>query len=167
MGEAARGVGDLDAAEGWYTEAMAGWAALGDTRGEAISRVNLALLHLARGQLEDARELAQRARESFAREGNRSYVAASDIVLAEIAAGRGDLPEAEARLAAAAVELGGTGFVHEDLAEMLEDLGTRAAASGRHGLARSALDLAARQWERLGRADRADRLREEPVPAGS
>ncbi len=160
MGEAARGMGDLQAAERWYREALSGWAALGDTRGEAISRINLALVHLAREELHAARAAAEAAERSFRIQGNRHYTAASVIVMAEIDAAEGNLLEAEARLSAASDLLGETGFVHEDLAEMLEDLGQRAAASDREGLAEKSLDLARGQWDLLGRPDRAQRVRE-------
>ena len=109
MGNAARDVGDYDAAEEHFQQALAVWERTGDTECIAGAHNNLANLALSRGDLELARTHHERSLTACREIGNVHGSALAQTNLAILAIEGGDGPTAVAQAAVALETLGGSG----------------------------------------------------------
>lgn len=152
LGELARLEGDLDAAVLHYRDALERMRALGSDNTDIV-RVNLGLVLIEQGRLDDARPALEEARAAFAKSGRRALLATTEIALLSCEAGAERWQAWDRRSSAAKRDLRTTGFVDLDVALALERAAAHARAAGQGHRARSALHLAEDQWRALHRPD--------------
>ncbi len=158
LGELARLRGDLVGAEASYRAARAGFQAVGS--GMVIApEANLGLVLVERGRFSEAREVLEGTLSLARRQGRRVVEGNVHAYLLPTLAAVRDWSALEQHRAAAEALLAESGIVEEDIARMAETAGRLALEAGRADAARLVLQLAARQWEGLGRPQDASRAR--------
>ena len=90
LGEAARAVGDLDAATDAYRRSHKMSMAVGAAVTASVAEINLALVLLAKGDYRDARHVLQKALPQLERAGRSMLVAPVRVALLTAIAGTGD-----------------------------------------------------------------------------
>ncbi len=163
LGEIARMSGDLDAAEAHYRAAA---DILGRSGRNAIyPTLNLGLVQLERGRLEEAWTALEGVAEAFAKRELTAKEGVVRLLMLPCAARRGDWRGWDEQFALAGRLLRGRSEVHAEVAEAMEGAGELAAAAGHLRRARDVRRIARDQWEAVGRSDaaaRVARLLEEP-----
>lgn len=156
LGDLDRELGDMESAERSYRRAVASARQAGVDEAERIPQLNLALTLLEQGRLGPAAEILEDAATALRAQGRRGILGVVLVVRAALAAHSGRLAAARADLAEGEALLEATGRIEPDaarwaawLAEAFDDPEDAARARA----------LAARQWNRLGRHDEAERLR--------
>jgi hypothetical protein len=160
LGELARARQQLDLAEEHYLGARRRLRAAGALVEASTAALNLALVHLERGELNRARLRAEQASAELRVRGAHQFQAAAHLLLAICAASAEDWPGWDRRLEEARAELERTAQVHADIAA----LATRAARTAQPldpARAEPAWELAIEQWTRLERAEEVAALRAE------
>ncbi len=165
LGEIARMRGDLDAAEAHYRAAA---DILGRSGRNAIyPTLNLGLVQLERGRLDEAWAALEGVAEAFARRELPAKEGVVRLLTLRCAARREDWRGWDEQYALARRLLRGRSEFHAEVAESLEDAGALAAAAGHSARARDVRVMARDQWKAVGRADDADRvaalLRDDPA----
>ncbi len=155
LGEVHRQRGQLAQAAARYTEALAWYRAAGSSDGP-IAAANLGLVELARERWDHAERALRAARETLEAQQRLEIVGILDIALAACAAAQGR-PEAwRDRFESGRDALTRTGFVYLDVAWAAERAAEQAPCDRDR---RDALELAAAQWQALGRGEEAARVR--------
>jgi tetratricopeptide (TPR) repeat protein len=154
--ESARQAGELDEAEGSYRQALDVLTATGSSE-RHVARINLALVLLQRGRVDEARPELDAALAASRRLGRSLWEQTVRLGLMVCDAGE---PAWDAHLAAVRALDTASGFLDPDLASLAELAGDRALSVGHPRRARDAFTLAARWWAALGRDEEAARVRE-------
>jgi len=155
LGELARKRGQLSAAAREYQRALKLYADVGiDNKDVAIVKVNLGLVWLRRGQVELAWPFFTDPLRTFTDMENWGFVAAMHVTCLACLADdpaeslwKHHLSEAVRLLDTPQVSTPDTAWPREMAAE-------RASKANHHARARAVLELAARQWQRLGMTDK-------------
>ncbi len=157
LGEVSRQEGQLSRAEDAYRRALQILETIRSA--EAVfPRVNLGLVALAAGRVEDARrwlEAGARDLESLGWQGTRAIV---DVALLPGAAHRLDWKQWDTSLPRAVTAIRSGGVVEPDVAWAAELAGDAALSAGQAARARDAYTLALAQWQGLGDTGRAQRV---------
>ena len=165
MGELSRLLERLDGAERLYLEALRLAEAAGDWSA-VYPELNLALIHIARGQWAEARERQQRASATIESLERTGLQAIAEAIGLPIAAHFADWAAFRRHLAFAAEVAARSGHADVDAARSA-GIGARlAAAAGRDREAREAWSLAVAHWQILGRQEEADEAREQMLRLG-
>ena len=155
----------LDIAEEHYLGARRRLRAAGALVEASTASLNLAQVHLERGELNRARLRAEQASAELRVRGANQFQAAAQLLLAICAAAAEDWTSWDRRMEEARGELKRTAQVHVDIAA----LAARAARTA-HPLdstrAAPAWELAMEQWKRLDRLDEVAALRAERLSLG-
>lgn len=142
LGDILRAGGELEQAEEAYDEALRIFESLRSP--EVITpRLNLALLHVDRGDVVRARPLVEGVRAQAASRGRAGTLAAAHLLLMAIAVLEGDAEAVEAQYDRATALFAESQLTEPDVAHVAQLAGDRAYA---HGLARLRA-MAPRLWE--------------------
>jgi tetratricopeptide (TPR) repeat protein len=166
LAEAARFLGDYEAAEREYRRAIRVAETLG-VRTRHFIRMNLALLLLRRGDYAQAEPDFDRCRLVFGRMRNRTRLAVVRGGLLACAAAKAIWRDFDVHLVDERALLAETSYVEEDVAWPAELAGDLALAAGERARAIAAWTIALDQWRRLGRAEAAHALEERLSDPGS
>jgi len=158
LGDIRRQQGRLEEAGALYEDAAATLDEIGSEEA-ALVRVNYALVSLARGRYEEASAELEGVREVFLHAGREGFMAFVHAAALPCAAHAGRWDRFDKERQALDPLLARIGIADEDLAWCVERAGDLAAQEGRSDEARWAYGLTVRQWEQMGRADEAERLR--------
>jgi serine/threonine protein kinase/tetratricopeptide (TPR) repeat protein len=158
LGELARQRGDREGAIKHYDDAIRAYQAIG-SGDDAYPRLNRAIVLVDERRFADARGDLRDARRRFEEQGRVGMVAATSVADAVCAAEASDWVACGRDLDTAAAALRETGFVETEIARLAELACAAAARAGRIELAAAAAELAAAQWERLGKPERAASMR--------
>jgi serine/threonine protein kinase/tetratricopeptide (TPR) repeat protein len=157
LGDLERLVGDTDAAERLYREAMGRMDAIGHPSA-LVPRVNLGLVLVLRGDLVEARRLIENPLRGVRPEGNPVVEAAMRLVLLKPVAHAGEWNAWDDHLSRASAILSRTRFVDPDNALLAELGAEEALLQGHLEAAQAAFGLAWQQLHALGRADETARI---------
>ena len=156
LGELARLRGDLETAERHSRVALERQLTIG-SGGAAFPRVNLALIHQARGQWAAAQvELAQ-ALATFEQQGRRALIGAVHACLLPCCAHQGALEAFDHHFTEAMAHLAETGLSDVDVAGCAENAALALEVRGESTRARDCITLARAQFLALGRPADAER----------
>ena len=154
MADIQRREGDLREAEIGFRSAIKLFDAIGGRDGNGVyPRLNLGLIHLQRGELEDAKDVVEEARAALARTRRVPLLVASNIILLATAGAQGDW-ETWDRCYGAARTLQRRARYHD------RDLAWAAALAGQSAYDKNELDRAEDAWE-IAR-DQYEGLHDEP-----
>jgi tetratricopeptide (TPR) repeat protein len=162
IGDALRSQGKLEAAEQAFAEAEVALAELGSPD-RYVPLVNLGLVLLARGRFAEAADRLAVALAQMQLAGRKGIEGAIHAFLLPVAADAGDWQRFAEHARLAEELLGGSGFVHTDIATAAEQAGELAEGAAALPEADVAWELARGQWASLRQTDRMaraeDRLR--------
>jgi len=143
--------GDLRAAELGFNQAIKLFDAIGGRDGNGVyPRMNLGLIYLQRGELEDAKDVVEEARAALARTKRAPLLASSNIILMATAGAQSDWQTWDRCYRAAKTLLRRTRFQDRDLAWAAMLAGRHAYANRDLARAVDAWDIARSQYEGLG-----------------
>jgi tetratricopeptide (TPR) repeat protein len=165
LGELARARQQLDLAEEHYLGARRRLRAAGALVEASTAALNLALVYLERGELNQARLRAEQASSELRLRGATQFQAAAHLLLATCAAAAEDWPSWDRRMEEAREELDRTEQVHADIAS-LAARAARTAAPLDSIRAAPAWELAIDQWARLDRPEEVAALVDERSAIG-
>ena len=158
MAQLAGDRGELEVALAGWTRALRYMEEAGHMS-EAMVRLNVALVHVKLGQLEEARAHAWRARRDFTRMGRRPNEASACALLSTIAAADARWADVTEQLAGVSAASRGAVFSEPDHAWSLERAGVICSDAGQHALARTCLEMAQAHYvDALGRDDHGERV---------
>ena len=156
LGEDARLAGDPVEAERWYREAAAGFEDIGSTD-HVTAKMNVGLALMEQQRWADAQPLLETARAVFEEQGRATYLAAAHVSLLPCSAHAADWEAYDRHLDASKDLLEDTGFTDYDMPRFCELAAARAEHANERHRAMRGWALAAREWQRLGREDDAER----------
>ncbi len=153
MAEIARFREDLDGAEAQYRQALEIMEAIGSSERD-VTRINLALLLLARGRYAEARGNLEALKGRLERTGQRALLGGIHAELLPCVAAAQDWAAWDGHMAAASGMILDSGVADADDAWPAQLAGDLAAERGQRARAEAAWGLARGIWSALGRADR-------------
>ncbi len=157
LGELHRYEGSHQLAETYYRKAIATERRLG-SRDFVVPHFNLVLTLIDGEHYGQARQELETVVESIASSGQKSYLAIAHTALVPCCGADRDWEDWDAHFRAAADYLDETGFVHKDIAMLMELAAELAASADEIIRARHAAATAARQWRGVGREEDAERV---------
>jgi len=152
LGDIEREAGALSDAERHYREGLRLMDELGSHEA-TIVRLNLGLVLLARGELEEARRVTELERRTLVETGREGYMVYVHALLLPCFASDPDGWDEHMRELRR--QLSATALHDNDIAFCLQLAGQKARDAGMLDRARDALTLALRQWDALGRPEAA------------
>jgi len=154
IAEIHRLAGDHREAEVGFRRAIALFDALGGRDGNGVlPRMNLGLVYLERGDLDDAKDLFEEARAALARKGHAPLLASCNIALMATAGAREDWKAWDRCYGAARTLLRRSRYRHIDLARTALMAGHKAMELGEFVRASEAWCVAREQFEGVGDED--------------
>lgn len=156
LAEVQRLTGHLEEARQGYLQVIDLDAALG--RDNTISRLNLTLCDIARGDYDGAAESLRELEHLWSVRGRPGYLAIVHIAQLPCAAARGAWPVFHRHLAVAVPLLHECSLVDLDVARLAELAGALASRAGRPKEARAAWDVALDQWTALHAEQKVEEL---------
>ncbi|MCC7385803.1 MAG: protein kinase [Deltaproteobacteria bacterium] len=153
LGEVARVSGDMQQAETYYRRALAIHHTIG-TSGTLVTRLNLSMVLLARGDFAATRKLLSGLLAEEQESEERGHLAAAFSELLPCDAEDRDFAAWDRDFARARALLEETGLKDGDVAWTLRLAGERALAAGERRRAREALLLSLDLWRAIGRDDK-------------
>ncbi len=155
MADIQRRDGNLRDAEVGFRKAIKLFDAIGGRDGNGVyPRMNLGLVHLQRGEMEDAKDVIEEARAALARAHRAPLLAASNIMLLATAGARGDWASWDRCYRAAKTLLRRTRYYDGDAAWSAMLAGQYAYKSHDVVRAGDAWEIARSQYESLGDSDK-------------
>jgi len=156
LGEIAREIGDLEAAERHYDRALALCEAIG-TPNVMVGRLNVALVRMARGRWDEARTLLERTRDELAEAGWKGLLLCAHVELMACDAALSDFAAWDREAEAARPLLAEWDATDPDLAWAATRAAELATRAGERQRARTAWEIALREWRALGNPEEEER----------